>query len=276
MQSNEKQHEYPLGHSEHERDRLKQQAGLYQDITLRVFRQAGLAPGMRVLDLGCGVGDVSFAVRQLVDESGYVLGIDRSPDAIAEANARARASAWRNVSFEVADCSSFTSTDKFDAVVGRLVLMYQNDPAGLLKRFFPLLKQDGIVAFLEYDMKLSPISYPSYPLWERASSAMLAAFEQSGGRVRMGAELHSTFVRAGLPPPKLHVEIPAGAGPDWVGYELFAGVVRSLLPAMEKFGIATAKEMDVDTLADRLRQESVRREAIMLTPAMVGAWSRLP
>lgn len=53
MPSSEK-HSYPLGHSEQERERLKRQAAIYQDVTLGVFRQAGLGPGMRVLDVGCG------------------------------------------------------------------------------------------------------------------------------------------------------------------------------------------------------------------------------
>ncbi|HKF22248.1 MAG TPA: class I SAM-dependent methyltransferase [Candidatus Angelobacter sp.] len=275
MQSIDK-HSYPLGHSEQERERLKRQAALYQDVTLRVFRQAGITSGMRVLDVGCGVGDVSFAARQLVGENGQVFGIDRSADAVAEATERARDAGWKNVHFEIGDCGSFDSPTTFDAVVGRLVLLYQPDPAQTVKSLMRMLKKNGIVSFLEYDMKLAPACYPSNPLFEWILSIVLTAFERSGVRLRMGAELHSTFVRAGLTPPVLHVEIPAGAGPDWVGYDVFTGVTRSLLPAIEKFGIATAEEIDIDTLADRLRDECVRAGAVTLTPAIVGAWSRVP
>lgn len=269
-------HSYPLGHSDEERERLKRQAALYQDVTLHVFRQAGISPGMRVLDVGCGVGDVSFAARQLVGENGQVFGIDRSADAVAEATERARQAGWSNVHFQVADCGSFTSASVFDAVVGRLVLLYQPDPAQTLKSLTRMLKKNGIVSFLEYDMKLSPICYPPNPLFDRIISIILAAFERTGVHLRMGAELHSTFVRAGLPAPTLHVEIPAGAGPDWVAYEMVTGVARSLLPAIEKFGIATVQEVDIDTLAGRLREECVRNGAVTLAPAIVGAWSRLP
>jgi SAM-dependent methyltransferase len=269
-------HSYPLGHSEQERERLKRQAAIYQDITLRVFRQAGITSGMRVLDVGCGVGDVSFAARQLVGENGQVFGIDRSADAVAEAADRAREAGWKNVHFEVGDCGSLDSPTTFDALVGRLVLLYQPDPAQTLKSLIRMLKQNGIVSFLEYDMKLAPACYPSNPLFEWILSVVLTAFERTGVRLRMGAELHSTFVRAGLAPPKLHVEIPAGAGPDWVAYDMFTGVARSLLPGIEKFGIASLQEIDIDTLADRLRDECVRTGAVTLTPAMVGAWSRVP
>jgi ubiquinone/menaquinone biosynthesis C-methylase UbiE len=275
MQSNEK-HSYPLGHSEQERERLKRQAAIYEDITLRVFRQAGIGPGMRVLDVGCGVGDVSFAARQLVGESGQVFGIDRSADAVADATQRTTKAGWHNVHFEVGDCVTFNSPTIFDAVVGRLVLLYQPDPAQTIKSLMRMVRKNGIVSFLEYDMKLSPACYPSNPLFERTLSIVLAAFERTGVRLRMGAELHSTFVRAGLTPPALHVEIPAGAGPDWVAYDMFTGVVRSLLPAIEKFGIASLQEIDIDTLAERLRDECVRSEAVTMTPAMIGAWSRVP
>lgn len=275
MPSAEK-HNYPLGHSEHERERLKRQAALYLEVTLWVFRQAGIKAGMSVLDVGCGVGDVSFAARQLVGESGQVFGIDRSADAVTEATQRAREAGWNNVHFEVADCSSFTSPNVFDALVGRLVLLYQPDPVQTLKSLTRMLKKNGIVSFLEYDMKLSPTCYPPNPLFERILSIVLTAFERTGVRLRMGAELHSTFVHAGLTPPTLHVEIPAGAGPDWVAYEIFTGIVRSLLPAIEKFGIATMREIDINTLAQRLRDECVRDGAVTMTPAMVGAWSRVP
>src|SRR5262245_7588762 len=191
MSSPNQQHSYPLGHSEAERERLKRQAALYQDITLRTFRQAGIAPGMRVLDIGCGVGDVSLVVRELVGETGEVLGIDRNPDAISDAKKRALEAGWSNVRFEIGDCGSFNSPGSYDAIVGRLVLMYQPDPASTLQMLARRLGNRGIVAFLEYDMGLAPACYPSSELFDRIRSLVIAAFTKSGGRVRMGAELYS-------------------------------------------------------------------------------------
>src|SRR5215470_17333123 len=116
--------EYSLGHSEKELRRLRIQAAWYEPSTLRLFEQAGISEGMRVLDLGCGVGDVSFTARKLVGTSGEVLGIDRSEVAVAEAQKRAAAAGLRNVQFLASDLDNFRSEKKFDAVVGRLVLMY--------------------------------------------------------------------------------------------------------------------------------------------------------
>ncbi|MFG3592400.1 hypothetical protein [Bradyrhizobium sp. RDI18] len=52
-------------------------------------------------------------------------------------------------------------------------------------------------------------------------------------------------------------------------------MARSLLPAFERFGIATAAEVDIDTLADRLRDATVAADACWLSPVLVGAWARI-
>jgi ubiquinone/menaquinone biosynthesis C-methylase UbiE len=263
---------YLLGHSEQERSRLKRQALLYHAATLDILCRAGIKPGMRVLDVGCGVGDVSFAVRELVRETGEILGIDRSAGAISEAARRASDAGWSNLRFEVADCNSYYCGEKFDAVVGRLVLMYQPDPVATLMSCQRLLRPGGGLVFLEYDMGVAPFSCPPVELFDRTGDAIKSTFTAAGGRLRMGAELYSTFLRAGLRAPELHVQVPAGGGPDWVVYEMVADVARTLLPMMEKFGIATAQEMEIDTLADRLRKACLAEGSATFAPALIGAW----
>jgi predicted RNA methylase len=69
--------QYPLGHAEHELERLNLQARMIEPFTRHLFRQAGLSAGMRVLDVGCGCGDVAFLAAELVGPSGQVVGVDR-------------------------------------------------------------------------------------------------------------------------------------------------------------------------------------------------------
>ena len=57
--------------------------------TRMIFAAAGIRAGMRVLDLGCGAGDVAFVAADLVGPEGYVIGVDRSPEALGRARLRA-------------------------------------------------------------------------------------------------------------------------------------------------------------------------------------------
>src|SRR3982751_270389 len=93
---------YVLGHSDAELERLMVQSRLLGNLTEQILRQAGLQPGMRVLDLGCGPGDVSFLAASIVGPSGSVRGVDRSHEPIALARERAARAGLTNVTFEVA------------------------------------------------------------------------------------------------------------------------------------------------------------------------------
>jgi hypothetical protein len=65
------------------------------------------------------------------------------------------------------------------------------------------------------------------------------------------------------------------SGFESLPYVVMAGTVRSLIPVMEHAKIATAGEVDIDTLADRLREEAIKREEpVAYSPRLVGAWAR--
>jgi 2-polyprenyl-3-methyl-5-hydroxy-6-metoxy-1,4-benzoquinol methylase len=121
--------EYALGYSEQEAERLKIQAQFLRGLTETFFRAAGVGEGMRVLDVGCGVGDVAMLAADLAGPSGTVLGVDRDAGSIDKARLRAAERGYaQRVSFERVDPTEFQTTEKFDAVVGRYVLLYQSDP----------------------------------------------------------------------------------------------------------------------------------------------------
>src|SRR4029077_20213349 len=98
---------YPLGYSEDEARRLAAQGAFFEDLTGDVLRRAGIGPGMHVLDLGCGVGDVSFLAGAMVGANGTVLGIDRNASSIEKARHRAMALGLGNVRFEVSELETF-------------------------------------------------------------------------------------------------------------------------------------------------------------------------
>ena len=90
---------YELGHASRELERLDEQAQIVGPITLQLFREAGIAPGMRVLDVGSGAGHVAFLAAELVGPTGEVVGTDRSAVAVAAAETRAKARTAHQVTF---------------------------------------------------------------------------------------------------------------------------------------------------------------------------------
>jgi cyclopropane fatty-acyl-phospholipid synthase-like methyltransferase len=64
---------YALGHSSAEIERLTNQGAMLRQITERLLRNAGIDAGMRILDLGCGAGDVSLLAAKLVGPAGSIF-----------------------------------------------------------------------------------------------------------------------------------------------------------------------------------------------------------
>jgi SAM-dependent methyltransferase len=250
------------------------QSAFWGELTEEVFRRAGIGVGMHVLDIGSGAGDVAFLAARLVGPSGSVHGIDRSQEAVERASARAAEHGLDWCHFSVADADAFEAGQRFDAVVGRLVLMYLNDPARTLRSLVRRLRPGGIVAFHEIVLN-SMRCVPPIPLMSRVEHWVITAFERAGAEPDMGLKLPATFRATGLAEPESYAAARPVAGADSAGYEVLAAVTRSLLPAIEKFGIATAAEVDIDTLADRLRDATVAADACWLSPVMVGAWARI-
>jgi len=265
-------HPYVLGHSEHEVERLKTQARLIGPITERFFRAAGVAPGMRVLDVGSGAGDVAFLASDIVGADGVVVGVDRVPAAVQVARARAAARVLQNVSFLEGDPTELSFDQPFDAVVGRYVLQFQREPAVMLRQLATKVRRGGLVVFHEIDWGgLS--SFPPVPTYDQCSRWGADAMRMHGTETRMGSRLHATFVAAGLPAPTLRLEALVVAGSESMPLlQMFKELIATLLPEIERFGVATANEVGVETLVERISKESNASSSVLFGHYQVAAW----
>jgi ubiquinone/menaquinone biosynthesis C-methylase UbiE len=274
--------DYVLGYSEHEQKRLLKQASILRGFTEGFFRAGGLAPGMRVLDLGCGMGDVSLLAADLVGPTGSVLGVDRDPQALARARERAAQHGcagyvnFDQIHLDELGLDKLRSGNLFDAAVGRYVLLYQSDPGSTLRRVASLVKPGGRLIFHELDFGQVVPPWPNAPLWVKTYSLMSEAFRRGGNPPDFGRRLARTFLDAGLPWPTIQAEIPVGGEPGSFVYGWVADTVRSLLPRIEQFGLATAAELEVETLAARMEEEAVALGAQLIGPTQFGAWTPKP
>jgi SAM-dependent methyltransferase len=267
---------YGLGHADHELERLKVQAGLIEPITRRWLLEAGLKTGMRVLDVGSGVGDVALLAAELVGATGEVLGTDRATTALAIAAGRARARSFHNVRFLKSDPSETAFDVPFDAIIGRYVLMYQEDPVEMVRKLVTYLRPGGLLFFHE-PYRDGIRSYPPVPSYDRGWQLVDDALRGTHADPIMGIKLHATFVAAGLPTPTMRMESLIAGGTECSSHIHFeVDPVRTLLPQIERLGLATAAQLDIDTYVDRVRSELMTTGGVIVGRSEVGAWSRRP
>ncbi|WP_312000895.1 class I SAM-dependent methyltransferase [Bradyrhizobium altum] len=193
---------------------------------------------------------------------------------VEEAAGTARSLGLSQVSFQVGDINTIKLDRDFDAVVGRLVLIYVKDPAALIRHLLGHVKPDGVVAFQDLDWGEGPIANPPSPLLSQAWGTVKEMFKRAGLNNRMGLSLHGAFVAAGLPAPRMGLFAPAGGGADFDGYDYMASGLRSNLPHIVKLGVATEADLALDSFAERLRSEVVAMHGVFALPTFVGAWSR--
>ena len=145
----------------------------------------------------------------------------------------------------------------------------------LISRLWCVAAQPGgFVVFQETDL-LTGKTVPAAPVIEQIRDWILDAFAQAGIEMEMGHKLYQTFKAAGLPAPQMEIDGFIGGVED-ISPALFANVVRMLVPQLEALGVASAEEIQIDTLEQRMRADLKKTGGMMSTPLLIGAWARLP
>jgi len=266
--------DYALGYTSAEHDRLMRQAGLIVPITERLFREAGIGPGQRILDLGSGVGDVSMVAAKLVGTSGEVVGIERDAHSISVAEARVRAAGFHNIRFMKTDVNDIPVTESFDAAVGRFILMFLPDPLSVLKSVAQLVRPGGVLAFQEVSWIPMLALGARLLLWSHVLDAIHQTLLRSSANPEMGLDLYGIFLQLGLPAPSMHMDIPLGNDAAFI--EVILGVLRSLRPLAEQHHLPLDGLGHFDTLPARIQDEIVSANTVVCVVPLVSTWSRKP
>jgi SAM-dependent methyltransferase len=267
---------YVLGHAEPELARLARQAALIGPVTRALLVEAGVRPGMRVLDVGTGRGDVAFLAAELVGPEGSVVGIDIAPSAVAVARERAAGLGLGNVTFRAGDPAALDDDDgPFDAVVGRYVLLFIPNPGETLRRLAGRVVPGGVIAFHEIDWSLRR-SVPAIETWDRCCDLVTDALTAGGADIRLGPKLPGIFVEAGLDEPSLRLSAIVGGGgrSDDVILRLVS-LFTTLRPRLIERGVIAPDELDPGSLEEQLRTEIAERHAFVQAATDVTAWTRL-
>ena len=160
--------------------------------------RAGLKPGMRVADIGCGIGTVACWMAGHVGEAGAVVGVDVSAEQVATARRRAEAAEVGNVTFTVAGAyDTGLEANTFDLVFCRFVLMHLQRPADALQEMRALLRPGGILAVEDGDFN-ALFCDPPLPAFDRWVELYQAAGERHDADFGIGRRLYQLVRAAGF------------------------------------------------------------------------------
>jgi SAM-dependent methyltransferase len=258
--------EYVLGSDPEEIARLDRQAATIAGASEALLRRAGIGTGMRVLDLGTGLGHVARQALELVGPSGAVVGVDREAPLLAVAEQRRTTD---NLRFVEADVRTVTFDEPFDAIVCRLLLFHLPDAVAVLRHHRVNLRPGGTMVTIDFDMGSSR-SEPEVPLARQALGWVEAAFRAAGAEPRIGARLVPMLREAGFADTQSLGLQAYFAADDPAAAAQLAGVVQALSGPILAAGIATAAELDA--FPARLRDAIAETDAVVLPPTVVGAW----
>jgi ubiquinone/menaquinone biosynthesis C-methylase UbiE len=134
-------------------DRLRVLAAARRGSTLELFRLAGLRPGMRCADLGCGSGDVTFEMAALAGPAGSAVGIEMDSAKLEPAREAARERGLVNVAFEIGDVNQWQRAGEYDFVYCRFLFQHLARPVDLLRRMWEAVRPGGVLAVEDADLE---------------------------------------------------------------------------------------------------------------------------
>jgi SAM-dependent methyltransferase len=269
---------YVLGHAPREMARLERQAAIFDAPTRALLERCGICPGQRVLDLGCGAGDVTLALSDFVGPDGHVIGVDRAAEAVIVARGRAAGLGRRNVTF-VHSTIEALDLPPVDAVVGRFVLMHQAAPGVALAHAARQVRSGGVVAMMESHLDALVLEWHSWPAsaaYANLLDVMLRTIKAAGGHTDMGLRLRGTFLEAGLPDPAIDVHGTLAGGDAARLCHYMADSLRSMAAMAERLGVEALPAARIAEMERGMLSDAERPGAVMNGPIVVTAWCRRP
>lgn len=237
--------EYVLGTDDAERMRLGLQHRLWASAAHRAWERAGLKPGWRVLDIGCGPGWAAMDMAEIVGPQGCILGVDESERYVAwfgqyaQATARTWASAVQGDVVQLASVASAHAP--FDMAYVRWVLCFVSDPASVLRQAASLLRPGGRLVIQDYFNYESMTLAPRRAAFTRGIEAVARSWRDRGGDPDVMGRVPRWARLAGL--TRVHAEaIQRIAFPHeqmWTWPTIFW---KTFLPRLEATGYLSAEE----------------------------------
>ena len=250
-------------------ERLTVLARAWQPTTAALFDRVQLGPGMRCLDLGCGSGDVAFAMAERVGPNGSVTGVDMDEVKLGLAQKVAATQGRLNVDFRAMNVYEFAEPDSYDLVYARFLLQHLSRPADLLRSMWAAVRVGGVIVVEDADFQGSFCDPPNdgFAFWVEAYQRVL---ERHGGDPVTGRKLHRLFTEAGIPQPS--VDVVQHVHRTGEAKMLPYSTIEATGDAIVQEGVATAEQLSA--ALDSLAEFGADTHSLCGSPRVFQAWTR--
>ena len=237
--------------------------------TAALFGRAGLSPGMRCLDLGCGGGEVTLQIASLVAPGGSVTGIDMDEVKLDLGRRAAAGRGLGNVEFRLLNAQDWDEPGGYDAVYSRFLLQHLSQPVGLLRRMWAAVRPGGVLIVEDADFD-GWCCYPpneGFDFFVRTYSQVL---QRRGGDHAVGRKLYACFLAAGIPGPQLSLVQPLRTEGEEKTLALSTLEASTEAILSERL----ASENELTAALTTLRRFTADPQALISGPRIFQLWSR--
>jgi SAM-dependent methyltransferase len=251
--------------------RLAVLARLWEPTTLQLFRDVGLGPGMRCLDLGCGGGAVTFAMARLVGPDGHATGIDMDDVKLALGRETAAAQGLGNVSFQAMNVYDFRESRSYDVVYCRFLLQHLTRPVEVVSAMWEAVRPGGVLVVEDADFEgqLCQPPDPGFDFWVARYQQVLV---QAGGDPHSGRKVPGYFREVGVPQPSVAIKQRLELSGE--GKSMPRLTIEATADAILDEGLATREEVSAALAClEALAADDV---SVIGSPRTVQVWARRP
>ena len=251
------------------RERLKLLARIMHASTAALFDRAGLAPGLKCLEIGCGSGDMSIELARRVGPNGHVLAVDIDDTKIELARQEAAQLKVGNIEFRWLDIRASDLTAAFDVVYARFLLTHLSEPDSVVALIRRLLKPGGLIILEDIDFS-GHFVYPESAAFNRYHELYCAVVGRRGGNPNIGPQLPLLLRQNGFEHIQVSVVQPMGL--DGEVKTITPVTLENIAEAVIQENLATREE--ISTLVRELYDFVASPETLAGVPRVVQTWAR--
>jgi len=185
--------------------RLHLLARAYFPSTVALLDRVGVLPGMRVLDLGCGTGEVTRELAKRAGREGHVVGVDMDERVLN--HARTAGQEANPVEWRVGRAEDLAERDAYDVIYARFVFSHLADPDAVLRSIGVALRRGGRVVLEDIDIT-AHAHWPESPAFRRYIEIYSATARARGADSSIGPRLPALLIDAGFDDVDVAISMP--------------------------------------------------------------------